>query len=221
MAQPQFPGESAQYREARDELLRAEIDLRRQTESVARMRRELPIGGRVDMAYVFATMDGGQTKLSDLFRGGKNTLVAYSFMYGPQMTAPCSACASILDGINGQVQHIIQGVNFVVIAKSPPERIRAVVADRGWRSLEMLSSEGNSYNTDYFGEDAKGNQIPMLNVFVKRDDGVYHTYGTELYFAPADPGQHARHVDAIWPLWNVFDYTPDGRGTKGIPKLRY
>ena len=61
----------------------------------------------------------------------------------------------------------------------------------------------------------------MLNVFVKRDDGVYHTYSTELLFSPSDPGQDSRHVDAIWPLWNLFDYTPDGRGEKWNPKLAY
>jgi predicted dithiol-disulfide oxidoreductase (DUF899 family) len=61
----------------------------------------------------------------------------------------------------------------------------------------------------------------VLNVFVRRDDGIHHTYATELIWAPSDPGQDPRHADAIWPLWNVFDYTPDGRGTTGIPKLHY
>ena len=39
--------------------------------------------------------------------------------------------------------------------------------------------------------------------------------------APADPGQDARHVDMIWPLWNLFDFTPEGRGKDWHPKLFY
>ena len=40
-------------------------------------------------------------------------------------------------------------------------------------------------------------------------------------FAPRDPGQDPRHVDMIWPLWNVFDYTPEGRGKDWYPRLSY
>src|SRR5207237_450351 len=40
-----FPGESAEYRAARDRLLEQEIELRRATEAVAAARRELPPGG--------------------------------------------------------------------------------------------------------------------------------------------------------------------------------
>jgi predicted dithiol-disulfide oxidoreductase (DUF899 family) len=221
MHQPHFPGETAEYRAARDELLRAEVELRRETENVARMRRDLPLGGKVREDYVFETMDGRGVALSELFRDEKNTLVIYSYMYSPKMANPCPACTSILDALDGETQHITQRTNFVVVAKSPPERIRAVAAERGWAGLELLSSQGNSYNSDYYGENDKGDQLPMLNVFVRRDSGIYHSYATELFFAPTEPGQHARHVDSIWPLWNMLDYTPEGRGTTGIPKLKY
>ena len=40
-----FPNESEEYRTARDRLLTEEIELRRKTEAVAAMRRELPLGG--------------------------------------------------------------------------------------------------------------------------------------------------------------------------------
>ena len=68
---------------------------------------------------------------------------------------------------------------------------------------------------------AEGNQMPSLNVFVRRGGAIHHFYHTELLFAPTEPGQDARHVDLIWPLWNVFDFTPDGRGTDCYPKLAY
>ena len=47
-----YPGESAEYREARDRLLAAEIELRRQIEAVAAARRDLPPGGEVPEEYV-------------------------------------------------------------------------------------------------------------------------------------------------------------------------
>ncbi|MGH2962237.1 MAG: DUF899 family protein [Solirubrobacterales bacterium] len=48
-----FPGESAEYRAARDRLLERETGLRRATEAVAAARRELPAGGVVLDDYVF------------------------------------------------------------------------------------------------------------------------------------------------------------------------
>jgi predicted dithiol-disulfide oxidoreductase (DUF899 family) len=220
MTQLHFPGDSAEYRTARDELLRAEIDLRRQTENVARMRRELPLGGKVPEDYDFETMDGRRVCLSELFRDGKSSLVVYSFMYGPNMARPCPSCTSILDALDAETKHIVQRANFVVVAKSPAERIRTFATERGWRSLELLSSADNSYNRDYYGENEKGDQWPMLNVFTQREDGIHHTYASEL-FGTADSGQDDRHVDPIWPLWNILDYTPEGRGAPGIPKLTY
>ena len=216
-----FPNETSEYRAARNQLLDAEIALRRQTENVARLRRELPLGGRVREDYDFETLDGERRRLSELFEPGKNTLVVYSYMFGPAMKSPCPMCTSILDGLEGEAPHITQRVNLVAVAKSPPARIAEVARSRGWRNLRLLSSAGNGYNTDYQAENEKGDQLPMLNVFIRRDDGIYHTYGTELLFAPPDPGQDGRHADSIWPLWNVLDYTPDGRGTTWNPKLRY
>ncbi len=83
MTQPKFPGESAEYRNARDDLLRKEVELRRQIESVAAARRKLPIGGRVEQDYVFeegatdllADDNPRATRFSELFGEGKDTLL--------------------------------------------------------------------------------------------------------------------------------------------------
>ena len=123
--------------------------------------------------------------------------------------------------MNGTVKHATQRVNFTVVAKSPLERIRAVARERSWHNLRLLSSHGNTYNQDYFGENDKEDQRPSLNVFVRRDSKVRHFYHTELLFAPREPGQDGRHVDMIWPLWNLFDFTPEGRGKDWYPKLKY
>jgi predicted dithiol-disulfide oxidoreductase (DUF899 family) len=220
-----FAGESPAYRIARDELLAAEIDLRRRIEAVAAMRRRLPLGGLVPEDYRFqegSTRDDSarDVKLSELFAPDKDTLVVYSFMFGPNMKAACPACTSILDGLDGESPHIRQRVELVVVAKSPLPRILAHAKERGWRNLRLLSSAGNTFNRDYHAEGEDGSQWPALSVFVRRDERVHHAYTTELLYAPKDEGQHGRHVDSIWPLWAIFDFTPDGRGDFH-PALRY
>lgn len=91
---------------------------------------------------------------------------------------------------------------------------------RGWRDLTLVSSANNTYNRDYNVEDENGEQLPAVNVFVRRNGKIFHTYHTELIFtAPDSQGQDPRPLDMIWPLWNVLDYTPEGRGTDWVPNL--
>jgi predicted dithiol-disulfide oxidoreductase (DUF899 family) len=217
--QIRFPNETAAYRDARNALLEAEAGLRRQTEKVAALRRQLPPGGEIPQDYVFDS-DEGPVRLSELFKD-KDTLIVYSYMYGPNMEAPCPACTSILDGIDATVQHVAPRAALVAVARSPIARIRAFADNRGWTQLRLLSSANNSYNADYHGENADGGQLPALNVFMRRNGKIRHFWGTELLYSPADPGQHSRHVDMIWPMWNLFDVTPEGRGEQTHPKLRY
>lgn len=212
-----FPNESRQYREARDGLLRAEAELRRQVEAVAAQRRKLPPGGEAE-DYVFEG-EGGPVRLSQLFEKG-NALVAYSFMYGPKMAQACPSCTSILDSLDGAAHHLAQVTNLVVIAKSPIARLLEHAKRRGWSRLRLLSSGKNTYNRDYHAETPDGSQMPMLNVFVK-DKTVRHYWSSELLYARREPGQDPRHADLVWPLWNVLDLTPQGRGTSFYPKLNY
>jgi predicted dithiol-disulfide oxidoreductase (DUF899 family) len=69
-------------------------------------------------------------------------------------------------------------------------------------------------------ESDKG-QNPIATVFVRRNGTIHHFWSSELYSAFNDPGMHPRHVDFIWPLWSVFDCTPEGRGTDWFPQLAY
>jgi predicted dithiol-disulfide oxidoreductase (DUF899 family) len=224
-----FPGESPSYREARNQLLEAEMTLRKNLEEVATLRRKLPLGGEVPEDYIFDegatdledSATARRTRLSELFQPGKDTLAIYSFMYGPKMKAACPACTSILDSLNGAAPHATQRINLAVVARNPIEKIRAHARARGWRNLRLLSSAGNTYNHDYHGETAEGDQTPGLNVFARRDGKIHHFYYTELRFVPPEPGQDHRHVDLLWPLWNLFDFTPEGRGTNWSPKLTY
>jgi predicted dithiol-disulfide oxidoreductase (DUF899 family) len=217
-----FPNESVEYRAARDRLLEAEIALRRQTEAVAAQRRALPPGGPVREDYVFAEgEDARPVRLSQLF-GDKSTLLLYSYMYGPAMERPCPSCSSMLDGLDGQVPHITQRAALAVVARSPIGRILDFTHERGWRRLRLVSSADNSYPAAYHSETAEGSQRPIMNVFVKGADGtIRHSWASELAFAPSDPGQNPRHIDAIWPMWAALDMTPEGRGADTHPKLSY
>jgi predicted dithiol-disulfide oxidoreductase (DUF899 family) len=219
-----FPNEPADYRGARDQLLRAEADLRKQVEVVAAMRRRLPLGGPVPEDYVFEEADGDgvrRVRLSDLFVRPEASLLLYNFMYGPKMEAACPMCTSFLDALDGIAPHVVQRMNLAVVAKSPIARLRAHARHRGWRHLRLLSSASNSFNRDYAGENPDESQNPVLHVFVRRGPTVHHFYATELAFAPTEPGQNPRHIDPVWPLWNLFDLTPEGRGTDWYPKLVY
>jgi predicted dithiol-disulfide oxidoreductase (DUF899 family) len=221
-----FPGESADYRAARDKLLTAEMNLRRELEKVAALRRQLPLGGAIPQDYTFEEgsedTDSVRTvRMSELFVRPEASLVVYSFMYGPNMAKACPMCTAMLDSLDGAAPHATQRINLVVVAKSPIQRIRAYARERGWRNLRLLSSANNAYNRDYRGEGDDGSQWPTLNVFTRDDDVIYHSFCTELLFVPTEPGQDGRHVDLIWPLWNLLDFTPEGRGKDWRPKLEY
>jgi predicted dithiol-disulfide oxidoreductase (DUF899 family) len=227
-----FPNESDDYRRERNRLLEAEMELRGALERVAAQRRELPLGGAVPEDYRFEEAgDGSEVALSELFEAGKDTLVIYSFMFPrypedtrpgpsegetarlPLAETPCASCTSILDSLDDAAPHLAKRINLAVVAKSAPERIRTFAGERAWRHLRLLSSRNNSYSRDYHAETPEGNQIPILNVFVRDGEDVRHTWASELMFAPREDDLEARHVDLIWPIWNVLDVTPEGRGS--------
>ena len=200
-----------------------EIALRQQLADVAALRRQLPPGGLVPEDYVFETIgrDGNPAavRLSELFSPGKDSLILYSFMFGPDAANPCSSCNSIIDGLDGALPHIRERVNVAVVAKTGIGRFMRWGHRRGWRHTRLLSAAQNSYNRDYHAETDTGAQLPVCNVFVRSADGIRHFWSSELLFAPLEG--HPRHVDLLWPVWNAFDLTPEGRGQDWEPQLRY
>jgi predicted dithiol-disulfide oxidoreductase (DUF899 family) len=202
-------------------------------EAVAAARRKLPPGGVVPEDYVFqgAGPDGAPTdvRLSELFEPGRDSLVIYSFMFPrdpgdtrpgpptgqtallPLEESPCPSCTALIDQLDGAAEHAAQHINLAVVAKTPLPRIVTFAGERGWRRLRFLSSAGNTYNRDYLAETEKGAQRPMLNVFHRDGGTIWHFWGSELFYAPTDPGQDPRHVGTLEPLWNLFDFTPEGR----------
>jgi predicted dithiol-disulfide oxidoreductase (DUF899 family) len=222
MAGVKFPHESPEYRAARDALTEAETELTRRIEEVAALRRSLPPGGTVPEDYTFtqgpANLGSDEpvhhVRLSELF-GEHDTLLLYSFMYGPGMSRPCRMCTSLLDGLDGAAPDLTQRAGFAVVAAAPIGQIRSCARDRGWVNMRLLSCAGTSYNRDYHGEDGTGEQLSRMNVFTRHGTQIRHSYATEQTVAA--PGQDDRHVDLFWPLWNLLDLTPAGRGTDWRP----
>jgi predicted dithiol-disulfide oxidoreductase (DUF899 family) len=203
----------------------------------------LPPGGEVAEDYAFqgADPDGRPTRvrLSQLFAPGRDSLVIYSMMFprhsgddspGPTTGAtarlplsegPCPSCTALVDQLEGVARHATQRLNLVIMTKTPLERILTFAAERGWQQLRLLSSAENTYNRDYHAETEEGDQMPILNVFHRDGPTIRHFWGSELLYAPSDPGQDYRHVGTIEPLWNLFDLIPDGRGTDWYEQIEY
>jgi len=232
-----YPNESVEYRAAR-KLLDDEIALRAQIEAVAAKRRALPLGGEVLEDYVFERI--GKTsmpetvKMSELF-GPHDTLILYSFMYGPERELPCPGCTHLLDGLDGAARHVGERAALHIVAKSPIARLAAWAHERGWEHLSLVSTAGNSYDADYFGDTSKfskamraQHRVPdgenwdetIFNVFKKKNGAIRHFWGSEMSFAPPAPKQHHRAGDLVDPLWGLLDITPEGRGDF-FPKVNY
>jgi predicted dithiol-disulfide oxidoreductase (DUF899 family) len=210
--------ESAAYRAARNALLAEEIELRRHIERVAAQRRDLPPGGAVDGDYRFQGEDGSTTDLAGLF-GDKATLIAYSYMFGPERERPCPMCTNLLDAWEGNAADIGQRASLVVIARSPIEKLKAWKAERGWRALRLYSDLNEAYTRDYHGLLPDGSEVPAQNIFTRRDGSIRHFWSGEM--TTADPGQDPRGAPDPAPLWAVLDMTPEGRGDDWYPKLDY
>jgi predicted dithiol-disulfide oxidoreductase (DUF899 family) len=239
-----FPGESPEYRAARNHLLDEEINLRRAMESVAAARRSLPPGGPIPEDYLFDTIgpDGSpeKIKLSQLFTPEQKSLVVYNFMFprwskdprpGPTKgttadlkleDSPCPSCTAFLDTLDRTAEHFApSGLNFVVIAKAPIERIATYARERGWKNLRLLSSAGNNFKRDYQAESPEGDQLPLMTVFHRDGDQVRHFWTSEMMFSPCDPDQDPRHNGTLDMLWNLFDLTPEGRPATWNEQIDY
>jgi predicted dithiol-disulfide oxidoreductase (DUF899 family) len=212
-----FPNESAAYREARNQLLVEELELRRQLERVAAKRRALPPGGEVTKAYRFDGEDGS-VSFAELF-GSRDTLIVYSYMFGPARKKPCPMCTSFIGTWDHKMADIEQRVSFVVTARSPIERLVAAKKERGWSRIRVFSDPSGEYTRDYVNaEDA---DVPGYSVFSRGGGVIRHFWSGEFSGEMSDPGQDPRGAPDFDPLWNLLDTTPEGRGKDWYPSLEY
>jgi len=220
MAEFRFPNESDAYRRARNALLDEEVALRQHIEDVAALRRRLPNGGQLKENYVFERPlnDSAteQVPFGTLF-GEHDSLILYTMMFGPDWDAPCPSCTCIVDSINVNSRGVGESSAIAVVTAATPAQIRDWSERRGWH-VDILSAGGTDYILDYAGfETDDPAVVTCLNVFRRTPEGIFHFWSSELLSRPMGNG-HPRHVDMIWPMWNLLDATPNGRGEAIVPK---
>jgi predicted dithiol-disulfide oxidoreductase (DUF899 family) len=220
LRRPLFPGESSDYRAAREALLANEIEFRRHMTQLVEQRRALPDGPVIEKNYRFKDENAFEVGLADLF-GDKDTLVTYFWMYGPQRERPCPMCTNLLGALNGNARDIKQRVSLKILGRSPVDRQFAFAQERGWRDLNFIQTIGDDYANDLKLIDENGFEYPALVVFKRDGDKVRLFWASEVSKDMADPGQDPRDAPDIASLWTVLDLTPAGRGTDWYPKLNY
>ena len=211
------PNESMEYRRARNALLAEEIELRRHIERVAAQRRALPPGGKVAAHYRFEG-ENGPADFAALF-GSKQTLIVYSYMFGPQRQRPCPMCTSLLSAWNGEAKDVEQRAALAIVARSPIDRLLAFRKERGWTHLNLFSDLTGDYSRDYVGTDDSDGAA--ITVFTRRDGVIRHFWSAEMGDETSDPGQDPRGAPDPMPLWTILDMTPEGRGADFYPELDY
>jgi predicted dithiol-disulfide oxidoreductase (DUF899 family) len=210
-----FPNESLEFRSARNALLAEEIELRRHLERVASQRRALPEGGEIPDDFEWIS-ERGPVRFSSLF-GGKDTLMVYSMMYGPQRKSPCPMCTSLLAAWNGIAVNFRERAAIAVTARSPVERLMEFKAERGFANLPIFSDASGDYTRAYVS--AGDADVPGFSVFTRRRGSIRHFYSGEMSGEMADPGQDPRGAPDLNPLWSMIDWTPEGRDKNWYPKL--
>jgi len=219
-AKTPFPGQSEDYREAREALLAEEIELRRHLTRVTEQRRALPAGPVIEKNYRFKDENAFEVGLPDLF-GDKNTLVTYFWMYGPQRERPCPMCTNWLGAVNGNAADIKQRVALKILGRSSVDRQFQFAQERGWRNLNFVQTVTDDYAIDLGLINQDGTENPALVVFRRDGNKVRLFWASEMRREMADPEQDPRDAPDVASLWTILDLTPEGRGSDWYPKLNY
>jgi len=216
MSELRYPNETQAYRDARAAMLKDEQELVARTKAVAAARRQLPPGGQLKEDYALQWANDGKVgqrvTFSELF-GDKDTLILYSWMFGPGWDKPCMSCTSLMDGFDRAWYSVSRDAAFAAIAKAPPERINAWAKERGWSQIPLLSGHASPFQADYRCQgEHDDRQLPVMLVFKKKDGKIFLFWSTE---------GMSNHVDTVWPYWNLMDFTPEGRPDGPTPPARF
>ena len=213
-----WPGESAEYRAARTELLADEIALRRQIQRVTERRRALP-PGPLAKDYRFLDDQGREVGLGDLM-GEHGALLTYLWMYGPERARPCPMCTSFVGSLDIPAPDIEQRLGLAIIGRSPVARQLALARERGWRNLKFYQPVGDDFVRDMSWL-VDGQEWAQVIVWQRDGDAIRLSWAAEGGFETADPGFDPHLAPDPTPLWNVIDWTPEGRSKDWYPKLEY
>jgi predicted dithiol-disulfide oxidoreductase (DUF899 family) len=213
-----WTGESAEYRTARTALLADEIELRRQIQRVAERRRALP-PGPVAKDYRFRDEQGREIGLADLF-GEHGTLFTYLWMYGPERQRPCPMCTSFVGSLDVPAPDIEQRLSLAIIGRSPVARQIAFARERGWKNLKFYEAVDDDFVRDTHWV-VDGDEGAGVFVWQRDGDAVRLFWAAEGGPETADAGFDPHLAPDPTPLWNVIDWTPEGRAKDWYPKLEY
>ena len=118
-----------------------------------------------------------------------------------------------MDGFDRSAYQVVADAAFCGIAKASAEKLNEWANTRGWTQIDLVSGAGTTYQADYNCQGENDDmQWPILHVFRKTDDGIFHFWGTEL---------QGNHVDTVWPYWNLMDFTPEGRPDRMTPPQNF
>lgn len=131
---------------ARLELLKAEKELTRQSDELAKRRQALP-WVRIEKEYRLETEEGPEY-LAGLFKG-RSQLLIYHFMFGPDYKAGCPSCSMIADGFNGFTVHLANhDVMLWAVSRAPLAKLQDYKKRMGW-TFPWASSSGSDFNADF------------------------------------------------------------------------
>jgi len=155
---------------------------------------------------------GKRVKFSELF-GDHDTLLLYSFMFGPSWDKPCPSCTSLMDGFDRAWYSVSRDAAFAGIAKAQAEKIDAWARQRGWTQIPLLSGFESPYQADYRCQgESDDMQLPVMHAFKRQGGRIFHFWGTETM---------SNHVDTVWAYWNLMDFTPAGRPDHDTPPQNF
>ena len=188
----------------REQHLAMEKAFTRMRDALSAQRRALP-WVRIEKEYVFEGPNGPE-RLEDLF-DGRNQLVIYHFMFGPDWEQGCASCSFVADHFGPALIHLAhRDVTLRAVSRAPIERIEAFRKRMGWQ-FHWLSSASDDFNVDFrvSSPGAPLDEAPGLSVFTRGDDGaIYHTYST-----------YERGLDLLVGTYNLLDLVPKGRDEDG------
>jgi len=207
---------------ARKKLLAKEKQLTRERDAIAAERRQLP-WVKIEKNYIFDTASGSRT-LADLF-DGRNQLIVYHFMFGPDWNEGCPSWSFNKDHTDGALVHLAErDVSFVGVSRAPSSKIEAFKKRMGWK-FNWVSSFGSDFNYDFQAsftpeQIARGKveynfdlvefpsaEGPGVSVFYKDTEGnIFHTYSA-----------YARGGEGTINTYNYLDLVPKGRDEDGLP----
>jgi len=192
-------------------LLRREKAVTRELDLLARERQKLPWVA-LDKEYELETVDG-LVSLAELF-GPYRQLIVYHFMYGPEWNTPCDGCSAWAAAFNGTLEQIqSHDAQLIGVSRAPVAMLEQVKQDRGW-DFTWASSLNSDFNTDFHmstvfdcSSATVGEEIIAydrgesggINVFVKTDEGIFHTYSA-----------HNRGIQQMNGAFGYVDLLPYG-----------